>query len=72
MIGKIIGAVAGAKAAQHARGVNGPAGALLGVGAIAVARRLGPLGLIAAAAGGYAFKRYSEKKQARPAAKRPA
>ena len=60
MIGKIIGAMAGAKIAEHARGVNGPGGALLGAGAVAVARRLGPLGLIAAAAGGLAFTRYND------------
>ena len=62
MLGKIIGAVAGAKVADHVRGVNGPGGALLGAGAAALARRLGPLGLAAVVAGGYAFKRYSDKR----------
>lgn len=62
MIGKIIGAVAGERAARHVSGVNGPAGAALGVGAVAMARRLGLLGLIAAAAGGYAFKRYYDRR----------
>ena len=70
MIGKLIGAAVGAKAAEHARGVNGPAGALLGVGAVAVARRMGPLGWLAAAAGGYAIKRYNDKREARLAAAR--
>lgn len=65
MFGKIIGAVAGARIADHVRGVSGPGGALLGVGAAAMARRLGPIGLIAALAGGYAFKRYSEKRAKR-------
>jgi len=65
MIGKIIGAIAGAKAAEHTRGVSGPGGALLGAGAVALARRLGPVGLVAAAAGGYALKRYNEKREAR-------
>ena len=69
MLGKIIGGIAGAKAADHVRGMNEGGGALLGVGAAALARRLGPVGLIAALAGGYAFKRYKDK-QARP--KRPA
>lgn len=67
MIGKIIGAVAGAKAAEHTRGIGGPGGALLGAGAVAVARRLGPLGLLAAAAGGYWLKRRNDRaQQARP------
>ena len=35
-----------------------------------VIRRLGPLGLIAAVAGGYAFKRYRDKQSARPAGRR--
>jgi hypothetical protein len=64
MIGKLIGAVVGAKAAEHARGVNGPGGAVLGAAAVALARRFGPMGMIAAAVGGYALKRYNEKQQA--------
>ena len=36
----------------------------LGLGAATVMRRMGPLGLVAAAVGGYAFKRYSEKRDA--------
>ena len=63
MIGKIIGALAGAKAAKHTRGVNGPGGAVMGVAAMALARRFGPAGMIAAAVGGYALKRYNEKRQ---------
>ena len=53
-------------------GVGGTGGALLGVGAAALAKRLGPVGLIAALAGGYAFKRYKDKQDraaARPKAK---
>ena len=71
MFGKIIGAVAGAKAADHIGSLNQPGGALLGIGAAALARRLGPVGLIAALAGGYAFKRYKDKqaKRARPKAR---
>ena len=70
MIGKLIGAVAGAKAAEHVRGIGGAGGALLGAAAPAVIRRLGPLGLIAALAGGYAFKRYSERRDRRRPARR--
>jgi hypothetical protein len=65
MIGKIIGAVVGAKAADRIRGLNEPGGALLGIGAATLARRLGPVGLIAALAGGYAFKRYKDKREER-------
>ena len=69
MFGKIIGGIVGAKAADHVRGVNEPGGALLGIGAAALARRLGPVGLIAALAGGYAFKRYKDKQARRPRAR---
>ena len=44
MLGKIIGGIAGAKAANHVRGINEPGGALLGIGAAALARRLSPSG----------------------------
>jgi hypothetical protein len=71
MIGKIIGAIAGAKAAEHTRGLGGPGGALLGAGAVAVARRLGPLGLLAAAAGGYWLKRRNDKAENAKPKKRP-
>jgi hypothetical protein len=67
MFGKLIGAVAGKKAADHMRGVSGTSGALLGAAAPMVLRRLGPLGLVAAAVGGYAFKRYKDKQARRPA-----
>lgn len=69
MLGKIIGAVVGAKAAKNTRGVDEPGGALMGVAAVALARRFGIPGMIAAAAGGYALKRYNEKRSTRkPAA----
>ncbi|EJL30537.1 hypothetical protein [Novosphingobium sp. AP12] len=64
MIGKIIGAIAGKNISKHVDGVGGTGGALLGVGAATVMRRMGPLGLVAAAVGGYALKRYSEKREA--------
>jgi hypothetical protein len=72
MIGRIIGAIAGAKAAEKSRSMGGATGAL--VGAVAeplvrkvgfrVLRRVGPIGWIAAAAGGYALKRYSDRQDA--------
>ena len=74
MIGKIIGGIVGAKAADRVRGVSGPGGALLGVGAAALARRLSLPAMLAIAAGGYAFKRYKdkqEKRERRPPKVRP-
>lgn len=65
MFGKLIGAIAGAKTAKHTRGVNGTGGALMGVATMAMARRFGPAGMIAAAVGGYALKRYNEKRHAK-------
>jgi len=66
MLGKLIGAAIGAKTASNMRGgLGGPGGALLGAVAVPVIRRLGPLGMIVAAAGGYAFKRYNDQKQGR-------
>ena len=67
MFGKIFGGIVGAKAANHVSGIGGTGGALLGVGAAALVKRLGPVGLIAALAGGWAFKRYKDKQQQRTA-----
>ena len=67
MIGKIIGGIVGAKAADHVRGINDPGGALLGIGAAALARRLSLPAMLAIAAGGYAYKRYSDKREKRSA-----
>ncbi len=69
MLGKILGGIVGAKAADHVRGMNEGGGALLGIGAAALAKRLGPVGLIAALAGGYAFKRYKAKQDKRAKAR---
>jgi len=62
MIGKMIGAMVGAKVAERARGVSGPGGAILGVVAVPLARRLGPVGLVAVALGGYAAKRMAKRR----------
>jgi hypothetical protein len=61
MLGKIIGAIAGERAAKHVGGINSTGGALLGAGAATFLRRFGPLGLVAAAAGGYALKKYFDR-----------
>jgi len=61
MFGKLIGAAAGAKAASQFSGIGGTGGALLGVGAATLAKRLSPLALVALAVGGYALKRRRDK-----------
>ncbi|PNU03603.1 MULTISPECIES: hypothetical protein [Sphingomonadaceae] len=64
MIGKIIGAIAGSHASKHVQGLNGSGGALLGVAVPTLLRRLSPLSLIAVAAGGYAYKKYADRREA--------
>ena len=64
MLGKMIGAIVGRRAARGVSGVSGAQGALLGLGMATVLRRLGPAGILAAAAGGYALKRHREKGKA--------
>lgn len=66
MLVKIIGAIAGERIAKSS-GMTGTSGALLGAGAATVLRRLGPIGFIAAAAGGYALKKYLDKHPVSPA-----
>ena len=65
MFGKILGGIVGAKAAENVSGIGGTGGALLGVGTAALVKRLGPVGLIAALAGGYALKRYKASQDKR-------
>ena len=76
MIGKIITALAGRTLARSIGGVAaGPAGAIVGatlpIILPQIARRLGPVGMIAAAVGGYAFTRYLEKRAERRAGGSP-
>lgn len=67
MIGKVIGAIAGKRLYQDVSGTTGTRGALLGIGAATVLRRLGPVGMVAAAVGGYALKkRYDQRDAIRP------
>lgn len=63
MFGKLIGAYAGARSAKGTRGVDQPGGAVIGIAAVAIARRFGIPGMIAAAVGGYALKRYNERRR---------
>lgn len=63
MIGKLIGALVGKSASRHVSGVNETSGALLGAAAVPVVKKLGVLGVIAVAAGGYAIKRHLDKNE---------
>ncbi len=72
MIAKLITALAGRTLARSIGGVAaGPTGAIIGatlpVILPQIARRLGPVGMIAAAAGGYVFTRYLERRAQRRA-----
>lgn len=64
MLGKLVGAIAGRRVSRHISGINGPSGAVLGVAAATLMRRMGPVGLVAAAVGGWALKRHFEKQEA--------
>lgn len=70
MIGKLLTAAAGRSIARTIGGASaGPAGAVIGAAAPAmipaIARRLGPGGMVAAAVGGMLFKRYLDRRKAR-------
>lgn len=72
MIGKVLGAFLGGKAAQHVRGIEGPTGAALGVIAPMLLRRLSWPAMVALGVGGYLAKKAIDKDAARPAAPQPA
>lgn len=67
MIGKILGGIAGTQAAKHSRSVSGPGGAFLGAASVALLRRMSIPTLIAVTAGGYAFKKYKDRRDAEAA-----
>jgi uncharacterized protein YqgC (DUF456 family) len=68
MFGRIMGALAGRSIARNVGTVaGGTRGALIGAALPTVMRRMGPMGMIAAAAGGYAVKRLIDKRRAQQA-----
>jgi hypothetical protein len=69
MIGKLIGAAAGAQAAKHTAKIGGTGGAVLGALAVPLVRRMSLPALLALGAGGYAYKKWSDRREA-DAAKR--
>lgn len=69
LIGNMVTAVAGRALAQTIGGVAaGPAGAALGMALPFVARRLGPMGMVALAVGAWAVHRILEDQAKREAA----
>ena len=64
MIAKIIGAAVGAKAAKESKALGGATGAALGAVVPFVVRRLSIPTMLVMGAGGYAAKRFFDKKQA--------
>lgn len=71
MFGKIIGAVLGSKLSESTRGVGGSGGAILGMGAVALAKRASLPLLVVLTAGGYFAKKHFDKKQAAEAKEPP-
>jgi len=63
MLKRIIGAAIGAKLAKNSPAVGGATGAALGAAVPWVLGRLSLPGMIALAAGGYAAKRYMERRE---------
>jgi hypothetical protein len=64
MIGKLVTALAGRSLARRTGGRDaGMAGMVIGAGLPMMARRFGPMGMIAAAAGGYAVKKMMDKRR---------
>ena len=61
MIGKIIGALAGAQASKYTSSLGGRSGALLGALAIPVLGRMKWTSLAAIAAGGYLIAKLNDK-----------
>ena len=64
MLGKLFGAAIGAEAAKFTTAIGGPTGAVLGVLATPLVRRLSIPGMVALGVGGYFAKKYFDKRHA--------
>jgi len=64
MLGKIFGALAGKRMAEHTGGLGGTGGALLGAAGATMLKRMSLPGLIAVTVGGYALKKYKARRDA--------
>lgn len=65
MIGKLIGAFVGDKIAKQTSGVSGASGAVMGVAATTLLRRMSLPAILAIGAGGYLAKKAVDKQQAK-------
>jgi hypothetical protein len=70
MLGKIFGAMAGKTTAEHSGAMGGKTGALLGMAGATMLRRMSLPGLIAVTVGGYALKKWKNKRDAEAAKRR--
>lgn len=70
MLGKILGGIAGARAAEHSGKMGGAKGAVLGAVAGSMIRRASIPALIAVTVGGYALKKWKDKRDKAEAKRR--
>ena len=61
MIGKLIGAAAGAQVAKHSRNIGGIGGAAIGALAVPIVSRMRVPALLALGAAAYAFKKLTDE-----------
>ena len=64
MIGKLIGAAVGAKAAEKTREIGGPTGAALGILATSVISRMSIPAMLTLGAAGYLGKKFMDRNEA--------
>ena len=63
MLTKMIGALVGGKMAQNAKDISGPTGAAIGAAVPFIVSRLSIPAMIAMGVGGYAVKKYMDRKE---------
>ncbi len=61
MLGKIIGAIAGAQASKYSRSLGGTGGAVIGALAVPLLRRMSWPAIALLAAGGYVVSKLNDK-----------
>jgi hypothetical protein len=67
MLGKILGAIAGKTAAEHTSALGGTGGAILGAAGATLLKRASLPTLLAVTVGGYALKKWKNKRDAETA-----
>jgi hypothetical protein len=71
MLGKILGAIVGKKAAEHTSAVGGAGGAILGAAGATLLKRASLPTLAAVTVGGYALKKWKDKRDKRKSFETP-